>query len=295
MTIKTWKNSNRSCGYDTVLSTDCAGDKGLETAWNQVTTCIDNGVRPEDVNKIVSKLTKTPDHYDREHLRRVGLRAAERYCLGKLLTGETEKPENTSGRWDPLKNAITKEFLEDFSIQEVYIRINEYFISIAGIHAQVMKDPKSLVYYGPGFMKYPHDMTKRDLLVQASSKENRYWTEDHKAKVEAAKADFEIEVSKVNLNKYKFTSKDQERVDVLVAWKHKGSDKSTPQANKIGTVDKAVSRFILGLKSGMNFPAFRYKAIYLGATRAEIEALARHHANTSVYKVNFEDCEVRPR
>lgn len=292
MTIKTWNNGNRPRGYDTVLCIDCAGDQGLETAWKQVTTCIENGVRPEDVNKIVSKLTKTPDHFDREHLRRVGLRAAERYCLGKLLTGETEKPENTSGRWDPLKEAITSEFLNDFSIQEVYTRVAEYFTSIASIHDQIMKDPRSLIYYGPGFLNYPHDMNKKELLIRANSKENRYWTDEYKARVKKVEEDFEVEVKNVNVNKYKFTSKDQERVEVLVAWKHKGSDKSDTQANKIGTVDKAVARYILGLSLGEDFRAFKNRALELGATKAELEALARVHTGKGIYKVNFERCEM---
>ena len=88
MTIKTWKNSYRDRGYDTVLCTDCRNDAGMETAWKQVTKVIEDGLKPEDVKKMVSKLTKTPDHYDREHLRRVGLRAAERCDDMQILSNK---------------------------------------------------------------------------------------------------------------------------------------------------------------------------------------------------------------
>ena len=262
---------SRCKGYRDILRTDCRNDQGMETAWRQVTQVIENGMKPEDIEKMVSKLTKAPDHYDWEHNQRVGLRAAERYCLGKLLTGETESPDNTSGRWDPLKNAITSEFKDSFTIKEVYSRLIEYFGRMAEIHHAMYQDVRALIYYGPG---YHQDMSKRDLLSAAMSKENR---------------DFEAQVAKADVNKYKFTTKDQERVDVLMSWLDKNKDKSYEQAEKIGTVDKAVARYILGLKAGHNFDAFRRKALDLGATKPELEALARKYTGKGLYKICFEE------
>ena len=285
---------SRRKGCPDILRTDCRSDQGMETAWKQVTQVIENGMKPEDIEKMVSKLTKAPDHYDWEHNQRVGLRAAERYCLGKLLTGETESPDNTSGRWDPLKNAITKEFKDSFTIKEVYSRLIEYFGWMTETHHAMYQDIRALLYYGPG---YHQDMSKNEMLKAAMSKENRYWTDEYKARVAQHTKDFEEEVAQANTAKYKFTTKDQERVDVLVAWDNKdnsGDTKASQQADKIGTVDKAVARYVLGLKSGKNFSSLRAKAIELGATKAELEALCRKIAGYNVYSVDFESNEVRP-
>ena len=251
---------SRRKGCPDILRTDCRNDQGMETAWKQVTQVIENGLKPEDIEKMVAKLTKTPDHYDREHNQRVGLRAAERYCLGKLLTGETESPDNTSGRWDPLKNAITREFKNSFSIKEVYSRLIEYFGWMTETHHAMYQDIRALLYYGPG---YHQDMSKNEMLKAAMSKENRYWTDEYKARVAQHTKDFEEEVAQANTSKYKFTAKDQERVDVLMSWLGKDKDKSYEQAEKIGTVDKAVARYVLGLKAGHSFDAFRRKALEL--------------------------------
>lgn len=277
---------SRRKGCPDILRTDCRNDQGMETAWKQVTQVIENGMKPEDIEKMVSKLTKAPDHYDWEHNQRVGLRAAERYCLGKLLTGETESPDNTSGRWDPLKNAITSEFKDSFTIKEVYNRLIEYFGWMTETHHAMYQDIRALLYYGPG---YHQDMSKNEMLKAAMSKENRYWTDDYKKRVGQTIKDFEAEVAKADVNKYKFTTKDQERVDVLMSWLDKNKDKSYEQAEKIGTVDKAVARYILGLKAGHNFDAFRRKALDLGATKPELEALARKYTGKGLYKICFEE------
>jgi len=294
MELRTWKSERRSRGYDTEMRMDCACDKGLETAWKQVTECINNGIRPEDVEKMVKKLTTKPDAWDHEHLRRVGLRAAERYCLAKWLTGETEDEAHTSGRWDPLKKAITKEFLEDFSLSEVYGKLREYFITFTSIHAQMKNDIGCWIHYGPALAKYTSDMNRAEFLEAARSKENLYWSPAHLEKIKNAEADFEKAVSEANTAKFKITPKDQERVDVLVAWGSKGQDKARQQAEKIGNVDKAISRFALGLKSGVKYPDFRIKAHELGATEAEIEALCRKIAGKNVYHIDPETLKVRP-
>ena len=280
---------SRRKGCPDILRTDCRNDQGMETAWKQVTQVIENGMKPEDIEKMVSKLTKAPDHYDWEHNQRVGLRAAERYCLGKLLTGETESPDNTSGRWDPLKNAITSEFKDSFTIKEVYNRLIEYFGWMTETHHAMYQDIRALLYYGPG---YHQDMSKNEMLKAAMSKENRYWTDDYKKRVGQTVKDFEAEVAKANVNKYKFTTKDQERVDVLMSWLDKNKDKSYEQAEKIGSVDKAVARYILGLKAGHNFDAFRRKALDLGATKPELEALARKYTGKGIYKIAFDKNEM---
>ena len=49
---------SRRKGCPDILRTDCRNDQGMETAWKQVTQVIENGMKPEDIEKMVSKLTK---------------------------------------------------------------------------------------------------------------------------------------------------------------------------------------------------------------------------------------------
>lgn len=280
MTIKSW--TNKFYGKkEYCLCTNCAGDQGLETAWKQITKVIEDGCKKEDIEKIVDKLTKNKDSIDTDHLIRVGLRAAERYCLGKLLTGETEERFNTSGRWDPLKEAITEEFLNHFSIDEVYHRITEYFISIASIHNEAKKDIRAVIAYGPGFFKYPSDMTKAEMLKTGMSPVNRYWDPKYLKALELRRRDFESEARKVEL-KYKSTEKDDDRVTHLISDKISQSQRCA-RISKIQSAEKATIRWAIGLKYGFDLRALRDRAQDLGVSKVELEAYALNYTGKSFF------------
>lgn len=279
MTIKTYLDGYRERHY--VLCTDCAGDQGLETAWKQITKVIENGYKDADIQKIANSLTKKPENNSFDHNLRVGLRAAERYCLGKLLSGETENKINTSGRWDPLKNAITEEFFDTFSVSEVYNRIKEYFISIASCHYTAKNDIRTLVFYGPGLLKYPSDMTKKEMLQAGMSDKNRYYRPEYIKAMEFRRRDFENAARKVEL-KYKVTDKDEERIDKIIS-SHASREMIIAQAEKIKTADKAVARWALGLKKGHNYKIFLKQARDLGVTNVELEAYALKYTGNGYF------------
>ena len=275
MTLKHYK---RNWDGETVyiLCTDCAGDQGMETAWNQVTKVINNGCKAEDIEKMVTKLTRKPDSYSYEHYLRVGIRAAERYCLGKMLTGETEEEIRNSHRWDPLKKAIPKEFFEHFSISEVQSRINEYFVSFASIHNALKNDIKSVIFYGPGLFKYPSDMSKSEMLQAAAA--NPYYIPAYVKGQELRRKDFEKEVAKVDLKKYHATQKDAQRVYAAV----EGDKRVMNGLWKVTDPKKAFVRYIMGLRVGKDWDFLKREAIKGGITEAEVEAYARAYAGVSM-------------
>ena len=275
MTLKHYK---RNWDGETVyiLCTDCAGDQGMETAWNQVTKVINDGCKAEDIEKMVTKLTRKPESYSYEHYLRVGIRAAERYCLGKMLTGETEEEIRNSHRWDPLKKAIPKEFFEHFSISEVQSRINEYFVSFASIHNALKNDIKSVIFYGPGLFKYPSDMSKSEMLQAAAA--NPYYIPAYVKGQELRRKDFEKEVAKVDLKKYHATQKDAQRVYAAV----EGDKRVMNGLWKVTDPKKAFVRYIMGLRVGKDWDFLKREAIKGGITEAEVEAYARAYAGVSM-------------
>lgn len=275
MTLKHYK---RDWDGETVyiLCTDCAGDQGMETAWNQVTKVINDGCKAEDIEKMVTKLTRKPDSYSYEHYLRVGIRAAERYCLGKMLTGETEEEIRNSHRWDPLKKAIPKEFFEHFSISEVQSRLNEYFVSFASIHNALKNDIKSVIFYGPGLFKYPSDMSKSEMLQAAAA--NPYYIPAYIKGQELRRKDFEKEVAKVDLKKYHATQKDAQRVYAAV----EGDKRVMNGLWKVTDPKKAFVRYIMGLRVGKDWDFLKREAIKGGITEAEVEAYARAYADVSM-------------
>lgn len=275
MTLKHYK---RNWDGETVyiLCTDCAGDQGMETAWNQVTKVINDGCKAEDIEKMVAKLTRKPDSYSYEHYLRVGIRAAERYCLGKMLTGETEEEIRNSHRWDPLKKAIPKEFFEHFSISEVQSRLNEYFVSFASIHNALKNDIKSVIFYGPGLFKYPSDMSKSEMLQAAAA--NPYYIPAYVKGQELRRKDFEKEVAKVDLKKYHATQKDAQRVYAAV----EGDKRVMNGLWKVTDPKKAFVRYIMGLRVGKDWDFLKREAIKGGITEAEVEAYARAYAGVSM-------------
>lgn len=275
MTLKHYK---RDWDGETVyiLCTDCAGDQGMETAWNQVTKVINDGCKAEDIEKMVTKLTRKPDSYSYEHYLRVGIRAAERYCLGKMLTGETEEEIRNSHRWDPLKKAIPKEFFEHFSISEVQSRLNEYFVSFASIHNALKNDIKSVIFYGPGLFKYPSDMSKSEMLQAAAA--NPYYIPAYVKGQELRRKDFEKEVAKVDLKKYHATQKDAQRVYAAV----EGDKRVMNGLWKVTDPKKAFVRYIMGLRVGKDWDFLKREAIKGGITEAEVEAYARAYAGVSM-------------
>lgn len=275
MTLKHYKNNwNGETVY--ILCTDTRGDQGMETAWNQVTKVINDGCKAEDIEKIVAKLTRKPDSYSYEHYLRVGIRAAERYCLGKMLTGETEEEIRNSHRWDPLKKAIPKEFFEHFSISEVQSRLNEYFISFARIHNALQNDIKSVIFYGPGLFKYPSDMSKSEMLQAAAA--NPYYIPAYVKGQELRRRDFEKEVAKVDLKKYHATQKDAQRVYAAVS----GDKRVMNGLWKVTDPKKAFVRYIMGLRVGKDWDFLKREAIKGGITEAEVEAYARAYAGVSM-------------
>jgi hypothetical protein len=275
MTLKHYK---RDWDGETVylLCTDTRGDQGMETAWNQVTKVINDGCKAEDIEKMVTKLTRKPDSYSYEHYLRVGIRAAERYCLGKMLTGETEEEIRNSHRWDPLKKAIPKEFFEHFSISEVQSRLNEYFVSFASIHNALKNDIKSVVFYGPGLFKYPSDMSKSEMLQAAAA--NPYYIPAYVKGQELRRKDFEKEVAKVDLKKYHATQKDAQRVYAAV----EGDKRVMNGLWKVTDPKKAFVRYIMGLRVGKDWDFLKREAIKGGITEAEVEAYARAYAGVSM-------------
>lgn len=275
MTLKHYK---RDWDGETVyiLCTDCAGDQGMETAWNQVTKVINDGCKAEDIEKMVTKLTRKPDSYSYEHYLRVGIRAAERYCLGKMLTGETEEEIRNSHRWDPLKKAIPKEFFEHFSISEVQSRLNEYFVSFASIHNALKNDIKSVIFYGPGLFKYPSDMSKSEMLQAAAA--NPYYIPAYVKGQELRRKDFEKEVAKVDLKKYHATQKDAQRVYAAV----EGDKRVMNGLWKVTDPKKAFVRYIMGLRVGKDWDFLKREALKGGITEAEVEAYARAYAGVSM-------------
>ena len=276
MTLKHYKrNYDDKTVY--VLCTDCAGDQGMETAWNQVTKVINDGCKAEDIEKMVTKLTRKPDSYSYEHYLRVGIRAAERYCLGKMLTGEAEEEIRNSHRWDPLKKAIPEEFFEHFSISEVRSRLNEYFVSFASIHNTLQNDMKSVIFYGPGLFKYPSDMSKSEMLRFASA--NPYYIPAYVKGQELRRKDFEKEVAKVDLKKYRATQKDAQRVYAAVVEDNK---RVINGLCKVTDSKKAFVRYIMGLRVGIDWDFLKQEAIKGGITEAEVEAYARTYAGLSV-------------
>lgn len=276
MTLKHYKrNYDGKTVY--VLCTDCAGDQGMETAWNQVTKVINDGCRAEDIEKMVTKLTRKPDSYSYEHYLRVGIRAAERYCLGKMLTGEAEEEIRNSHRWDPLKKAIPEEFFEHFSIGEVRSRLNEYFVSFASIHNTLQNDMKSVIFCGPGLFKYPSDMSKSEMLRFASA--NPYYIPAYVKGQELRRKDFEKEVAKVDLKKYRATQKDAQRVYAAVVEDNK---RVINGLCKVTDSKKAFVRYIMGLRVGIDWDFLKQEAIKGGITEAEVEAYARTYAGLSV-------------
>lgn len=259
MTLKHYKrNQDGETVY--ILCTDCAGDQGMETAWNQVTKVINDGCKAEDIEKMVTKLTRKPDSYSYEHYLRVGIRAAERYCLGKMLTGETEEEIRNSHRWDPLKKAIPKEFFEHFSISEVQSRLNEYFVSFASIHNALKNDIKSVIFYGPGLFKYPSDMSKSEMLQAAAA--NPYYIPAYVKGQELRRKDFEKEVAKVDLKKYHATQKDAQRVYAAV----EGDKRVMNGLWKVTDPKKAFVRYIMGLRVGKDWDFLKREAIKGGIT-----------------------------
>lgn len=275
MTLKHYKNNwDGETVY--ILCTDCAGDQGMETAWNQVTKVINDGCKAEDIEKMVAKLTRKPDSYSYEHYLRVGIRAAERYCLGKMLTGETEEEIRNSHRWDPLKKAIPKEFFEHFSISEVQSRLNEYFVSFASIHNALKNDIKSVIFYGPGLFKYPSDMSKSEMLQAAAA--NPYYIPAYIKGQELRRKDFEKEVAKVDLKKYRATQKDAQRVYAAV----EGDKRVMNGLWKVTDPKKAFVRYIMGLRVGKDWDFLKREAIKGGITEAEVEAYARAYAGVSM-------------
>lgn len=275
MTLKHYK---RDWDGETVylLCTDTRGDQGMETAWNQVTKVINDGCKAEDIEKMVAKLTRKPDSYSYEHYLRVGIRAAERYCLGKMLTGETEEEIRNSHRWDPLKKAIPKEFFEHFSISEVQSRLNEYFVSFASIHNALKNDIKSVIFYGPGLFKYPSDMSKSEMLQAAAA--NPYYIPAYVKGQELRRKDFEKEVAKVDLKKYHATQKDAQRVYAAVD----GDKRVMNGLWKVTDPKKAFVRYIMGLRVGKDWDFLKREAIKGGITEAEVEAYARAYAGVSM-------------
>jgi hypothetical protein len=255
MTLKHYKR-----GWDGetvyILCTDCAGDQGMETAWNQVTKVINDGCKAEDIEKMVTKLTRKPDSYSYEHYLRVGIRAAERYCLGKMLTGETEETIRNSHRWDPLKKAIPKEFFEHFSINEVKHRLDEYFISFASIHNALKSDIKSVIFYGPGLFKYPSDMSKAEMLQAAAA--NPYYIPAYIKGMELRRKDFENKVASVDLTKYHGDNKDAQRVHYAIVSKDR---KAHNGLLKITDPKKALVRYIMGLKAGEDWYFLKDEAL----------------------------------
>lgn len=275
MTLKHYKNNwDGETVY--ILCTDTRGDQGMETAWNQVTKVINDGCKAEDIEKMVSKLTRKPDSYSYEHYLRVGIRAAERYCLGKMLTGETEEEIRNSHRWDPLKKAIPKEFFEHFSISEVQSRLNEYFVSFASIHNALKNDIKSVIFYGPGLFKYPSDMSKSEMLQAAAA--NPYYIPAYVKGQELRRKDFEKEVAKVDLKKYHATQKDAQRVYAAV----EGDKRVMNGLWKVTDPKKAFVRYIMGLRVGKDWDFLKREAIKGGITEAEVEAYARAYAGVSM-------------
>lgn len=275
MTLKHYKNNwNGETVY--ILCTDTRGDQGMETAWNQVTKVINDGCKAEDIEKMIAKLTRKPDSYSYEHYLRVGIRAAERYCLGKMLTGETEEKIRNSHRWDPLKKAIPSEFFEHFSISEVQSRLNEYFISFARIHNALKSDIKSVIFYGPGLFKYPSDMSKAEMLQAAAA--NPYYIPTYVKGQELRRRDFEKEVAKVDLKKYRATQKDAQRVYAAVS----GDKRVMNGLWKVTDPNKAFVRYIMGLRVGKDWDFLKREAIKGGITEAEVEAYARAYAGVSM-------------
>lgn len=275
MTLKHYKKGwNNETVY--ILCTDCAGDQGMETAWNQVTKVINDGCKPEDIEKMVTKLTRKPDSYSYEHYLRVGIRAAERYCLGKMLTGETEEEIRNSHRWDPLKEAIPREFFEHFSISEVQSRLNEYFVTFAGIHNKMKQDIKTVIFYGPGLFKYPSDMSKAEMLQAAAA--NPYYVPAYVKGQELRRKDFEKKVAQVNLKKYKATQKDAERVYAAA----NGDKRVLSGLWKVTDPKKAFVRYIMGLIAGKNWDCLKQEAIKGGISEAEVEAYTRAYAGLSM-------------
>jgi hypothetical protein len=275
MTLKHYKNNwDGETVY--ILCTDTRGDQGMETAWSQVTKVINDGCKAEDIEKMVAKLTRKPDSYSYEHYLRVGIRAAERYCLGKMLTGETEEEIRNSHRWDPLKKAIPKEFFEHFSIGEVQSRLNEYFVSFASIHNALKNDIKSVIFYGPGLFKYPSDMSKSEMLQAAAA--NPYYIPAYIKGQELRRKDFEKEVAKADLKKYRATQKDAQRVYAAV----EGDKRVMNGLWKVTDPKKAFVRYIMGLRVGKDWDFLKREAIKGGITEAEVEAYARAYAGVSM-------------
>ena len=254
MTIASYKDGYGEKHY--VLRTDCIGDKGMETAWNQVIKVVNDECKKEDIEKMVTKLTKKPESYDYEHYLRVGLRAAERYCLGKLLTGETENETRNSHRWDPLKNAIPREFYEHFSLSEVNHRVEQYFVEFARMFDSMKKDIGCVIHYGPGLFKYPSDMTKCEIIKAAQA--NPYYNPAYVKGMELRRRDFENKVASVDLTKYHGDNKDAQRVHYAIVSKDR---KAHNGLLKITDPKKALVRYIMGLKAGENWYFLKDEAL----------------------------------
>lgn len=288
MTIRWWKNyrGETQC----VTNTDCYRDAGLEQAWKVVTKILDNGFKKEDVEKAAKAVRKTnkDSNYNERREAQIGVRAAERYCLGKILSGETENPRHSSGKWEPLKEQITPEFYRYFKIEDIYNSVMFYFKDVQMGNKQTIDTPEAAFYYGPSLYGYVHDLSKGEAIDVA--RKNIYISDSYKKEIKDAKENFENEIKKVDLKKYKITTKDEARVvDLLNLPDDKYSGKLSAQVKLIKSPEKAVARYTYSVKYGNPIRAFANKAMELGVTAAELEAYSRAKGELSTIKCTVSD------